>query len=71
MRPLQARWTRLTSCRYIVIPLAFGADDSTHVNKANTLVAAAVLIAFAYTLSFMITCFQYDQQDYLLHSVFL
>ncbi|GES59540.1 hypothetical protein ATEIFO6365_0003082000 [Aspergillus terreus] len=56
---------------YIVIPLAFGADDSTHVNKANALVAAAVLIAFAYTLSFMIACFQYDQGDYLLHSVFL
>ncbi|KAL5364954.1 hypothetical protein BJX96DRAFT_5182 [Aspergillus floccosus] len=56
---------------YIVIPLSFGAEDSTHVSKANTLVAAAVLIAFAYTLSFMIACFQYDQRDYLLHSVFL
>ncbi|KAL4895662.1 hypothetical protein BDV59DRAFT_142497 [Aspergillus ambiguus] len=56
---------------YIVIPLSFGADDSTHVNKASTLVAAAVLIAFAYTLSFMLACFQYDQQGYLLHSVFL
>lgn len=53
------------------MPLAFGDEDSIHVNKVNTCVAASVLIAVAYALSFILACFQYDQRSYLLQSVFM
>ncbi|KAF9883173.1 hypothetical protein FE257_003893 [Aspergillus nanangensis] len=70
--PVRRPWKFMAALSYIVVPLAIGADEkNSPVNKVDTFVAAVVLIAVAYALSFILALFQYHQRKYLLHSIFI
>ncbi|PYH79353.1 hypothetical protein BO82DRAFT_289122 [Aspergillus uvarum CBS 121591] len=57
---------------FLVLPLAFGDDEAeSPANKSPTTIAAFILIAIAYSLSLAVVCFQSQDRNFLLYSLFL